>query len=294
MCICVGIQNQFLFHAPKAWYDNLFKAKVFQHPAFRGVNSHLRADEYNALTMHGVWPKNTQVFSPYQPSTSGYTQVLVKLPPRGMKVHMALHDVACIYHMRFLKEPASQRLTPKQVEACFPEHMQASHLLENIKPAPMGINPYMMALEVGAINRSRHTCVLANSLQAFLAMHKNDPSSEEKKKQAWHKEIANQHSFFNPVSSFYITFKCALPNMHKPPCMGWDFRPCANGQLPKDLMNTWSKYQHKKHLKKVEKDQEKQRIQHLTRKKAAVEKVQKLKKQLSAAQSRLRSLENGT
>ena len=218
---------------------------------------------------------------------------MVKLPQGAKKVHMSLHDVSCIYMVRFLREPASERLTSKQVEACFRDKMQASHLLENIPCSPMGINPLLMTLESGGVNRSRHTCVEVNSLQAFLEKHKNDPETMKKKHQLWQKELARQHCFYPASSSSYITFRCVHQALHNPPCVGWDYRPSADGKLPKELMKAWDKYRHKKERKQQIRSEELARRQHLTPRQALTERVHDMKKQLSSAESRLRAMSMG-
>ena len=256
------------------------------------VNTHLNEDEMKALIEHGVWPKDKQVFCPLQPSTSGYPQV--RLPPRrpglagpgevGHRSHIAPHIVAAIMEMRWLREPAMERLTPTQVQSELEHGYEASHLLSNIEPASMGMSPHFMTLEPGRTNRNRFSCSTTHAFKEYLAKHKSDPCNVAEKFKRFKKE-ENLVS----VSTSYTKFKCQDPTMHVPECKGWDFSKGAP-RLPAHLVETWGRHKARKKLHQQKKNEQRAREMKMTNRQRVQEKIKGHKKDITKLQSMLRAM----
>lgn len=268
------------------------------HPNFRAVNTHLTDDEVKALREGLVWPKDKQVFSPYMPSTSGYTQAKVpniNLPSscgRQQQSHVRkptvipIHMVAAIWEARFGKEPASSRLTVTQLEALLgSSKYQASHLMSNIPPSTMGINPHFMGLEPGEVNRSRRNCVLTHSLLQYLDKHRAEAISLDAKREKWQK----QGNFTADTSTSNIKFKCVDTDMHNPPCMGWDFSR-GSPKLPKKLMETWAMHVRQLRANELHRLQEKYRVQQMTPRQRSMDIIKKHKEAIRKEERKIRAM----
>lgn len=243
------LEQAYLCRAPRGWFTRAIHL-LTHHKLFKHCNTHIPQTALNALIKHNTWPTSHQVFSPYSPSSAGYTQVVLQCPAlpamgggpkakkfkKNHKLHFSWHVLLTIYKMRFLDTPTC---SSTELEAAFASGYQASHMMGNIPMASMGINPFFMTLEPGVINRSRYSCTLQHAFDEFKAskgmnLRRSDPHH-------LHKNF--MHNIKPAVSTLPTThtlpFTCVLPDTHRPPCLGWDF---AKHQIPEAVQSKWDKH----------------------------------------------------
>lgn len=303
--------KHWLATAPRAWFDSAWQ-KVVKHPSFEACNTHLTVQELATLVNSLQWPKDVQVFSPYEPTTAGYTQLFLYVlnpaapgpvgsvdwsveqqrterrrpaarrgqQPRFLHVRFSLHVLAAVYLMRFLREPAMDRFSSTMMGAALRGKMQASHLLENIEMAAMGINPYFMVMEGGEVNKSRHACTMMHAKMEFLA--KNSSSMGPNCEREWDRHICHQgpHKFLPKETSH--TFKCNNPKLHIPECRGWDHRV---RHIPVLVEHRWAA-----HLEALE--WEKHRVQSMSPQQQVADKLRKANNMVASLKKQLKKMQD--
>ena len=290
--------KHWLATAPRAWFDAAWR-HVFQHKDFRACNNHLSEREYNTLVHTLVWPKDVQVFTPYEPTTAGYTQVTLPVPnpvapaiqpkkkvcnrmvtpPSMLHTRFSLHVLACVYFMRFLREPAMSRFSSTMMGAALRKRMQASHTMETIEMAAMGINPHFMVLEGGEVNKSRRACTMAHAKMEFLVKH--IPGMGPRCEEVWDNHVVHMgpHAFLPKET--HVAFHCNNPQLHHPPCRGWDHN---KRHIPALVARRWEE-----HVTKVQ--QERARVQGMTPKQEVANQLQKANKRVASLRKKLRKMQ---
>lgn len=193
------------------------------------------------MLKQGKWPKDQQIFSPYSPTSTGYTQVQLHCPilpgvPQFKKprpLTFSWHVLLAVYNKRFMAKPAFSK---KEMEDAFREGHQASHLMGNIPMAAMGINPHMMTVEQGMINRSRHLCSLHHAWEEYKATKPRlrRAKGEHELVERFKKDM---HTWC-PCNTTQ-PFTCLDHNLHDPPCQGWDH---TQNKIPELVQYKWDNH----------------------------------------------------
>lgn len=184
----------------------------------------------------------------------------------------SLHVLAAVYKYRFLLPPMELH-TPRMMETLLESDpmVQASHLMENFKESSMNFNPLHLTLEVGEINKSRHACKVINNEDEYVATHPNEPRIS-----------IGRFSRMDPSVSCYpetsvTQFKCRAPQIHDPPCMGFNF---AKSKVPAMVKQMWAKHLGKVVEKRQKRLEEQQRHAHMSRLEILKEEHDKIEKEM--------------